>query len=75
MPDYRVADNQECRVWVPAARGRAPGADLDKYSWGGKRVAGDFEGWHPLAEVYADLIAVKSINVNLESHTIDILTQ
>ena len=22
------------------------GADLEKYSWGGKRVAGDFEGWH-----------------------------
>ena len=28
------------------------GADLKKYSWGGKRVAGDFEGWHPVAEVY-----------------------
>ena len=51
------------------------GADLDKYPWGGKRVAGDFEGWHPLAEVYADLIAVRSINVNLESHNINILTQ
>ena len=51
------------------------GVDLDKYSWGGKRVAGDFEGWHPLAEVYADLMAVISINFNLESHNIDILTQ
>ena len=28
------------------------GADLEKYSWGGKRVAGDCEGWHPVAEVY-----------------------
>jgi len=27
------------------------GADLEKYSWGGKRVAGDFEGWHPVANV------------------------
>ena len=38
--------------------GFVAGADLDTYSWGGKRVAGDFEGWHPLAEVYADLITV-----------------
>ena len=51
------------------------GADLEKYSWGGKRVAGEFQGWHPLAEVYADLIAVLSIHVNLESHNIYILTQ
>ena len=28
------------------------GADLEKYSWGGKRGTGDFEGWHPMAEVY-----------------------
>ena len=27
------------------------GVDLEKYSWGGKRVAGDCEGWHPVAEV------------------------
>jgi hypothetical protein len=31
----------------------ASGADLEKYSWGGKRGTGDFEGWHPLAEVYS----------------------
>ena len=33
-----------------------PGADLEKYSRNiliiRKRVAGDFEGWHPVAEVY-----------------------
>ena len=30
---------------------RWAGADLEKYSWCGKRVAGDFEGWHPVAKV------------------------
>ena len=29
--------------------GQAP-PYVEKY-WGGKRVAGDFEGWHPVAEV------------------------
>ena len=47
------------------------GADLEKYSWGGKRGTGDFEGWHTLAEVYtlqyADLIKAISINIYLES--------
>jgi len=47
-----------------------PGADL--YIHG---VAGDPEGWHPLAGVYADLISDISINVNLESHNINMLTQ
>jgi len=26
------------------------GSSCSPYSWGGKRVAGDFEGWHSLAE-------------------------
>ena len=37
-----------------------PGADLEIYSWGGKRVAGDVEWWHLVAEVY-------TINIYLES--------
>ncbi len=29
-----------------------PGADLEKYLWGGERGAGIFEGWQLMADVY-----------------------
>ena len=37
-----------------------PGADLEKYLWGGERGSGIFEGWQNMADVYIlNLITVK----------------
>ena len=47
-----LLNSEKNTLFDQTVSGPQSGADLEKYSWGGKRGTGDFEGWHPLAEVY-----------------------
>ena len=47
-----LLNSEKNTLFDQTVSGPQSGADLEKYSWGGKRGTGDFEGWHTLAEVY-----------------------